>query len=270
MENTIVKRQQGADFCKALLAVGGYEIFGTAMLVFAINASTNNPFGIALILFEAILIAGPVCGAHFNPAVTLAVFIMNYKSWKENTGWVLFYWACQITGAMLGVGIVIAGLGNGWTLKTFAILKPAENMTNPDIFFVEWVCTTFFIWIISLGKEGRVAPDLSTDGMLTKLTVGLTLAAMIFIAGPHTGGCFNPAVGVSQTVLAVTQLDDGTIVADYTWIYICAPFLGGFTAGLAALMHAKFHFWLAVEEKVKKQRTLQGEQLINATEGSVD
>ena len=55
-----------------------YEVFGTAMLVFAINAATNHPFGIALVLFESILIAGPICGAHFNPAVTIGVYIMNY------------------------------------------------------------------------------------------------------------------------------------------------------------------------------------------------
>ena len=55
MENPIVKRQQGCDFWMACAVVGWYEIFGTAMLIFAINSSFNHPFGIALVLFEAIL-----------------------------------------------------------------------------------------------------------------------------------------------------------------------------------------------------------------------
>jgi glycerol uptake facilitator-like aquaporin len=92
MENPIVKRQKGSDFVKAVFVVAFYEILGTAMLVFAINATTNRPFGIALVLFGCILIGGPISGAHYNPAVTLAVYMMNYKDWKQNIGWVFMYW----------------------------------------------------------------------------------------------------------------------------------------------------------------------------------
>ena len=155
---------------------------------------------------------------------------------------------------MLGVCFAIIGLGSGWSLDEFAVLSPAPNMSSSDIFFVEWICTTFFIWVISLGKDGRVSPDLSPDGMLTKLTVGLTLGSIIFIAGPHTGGCFNPAVAVSQSILAITQLEDSYDVTHYTWVYIWADFGGGITAGLAALMHGRFHFWLAVDEPTKVVR----------------
>jgi glycerol uptake facilitator-like aquaporin len=105
---------------------------------------------------------------------------------------------------MVGAYMTITGLGIGWTVENFAVLKPAEDFSKADLFFVEWLCTTFFIWVISLGKDGRVAHDLSSDGMLTKLTVGLTLGSIILVGGPHTGGCFNPAVAVSQTFLAYT------------------------------------------------------------------
>ena len=75
-----------------LIVVASYEIFGTAMLVFAINAATNHPVGIALVVFEVILIAGPISGAHINPAVTLGVFIRNIKDWKNSLGWLCLYW----------------------------------------------------------------------------------------------------------------------------------------------------------------------------------
>ena len=151
MENKIVHRLEGGEFWKSVIVVAGYEVFGTAMLVFAINATTNHPFGIALVLFEAILIGGPICGAHYNPAVTFAVFIRDYPNMKKNLGWLCLYWAAQLTGCMLGVGFTIVGLGKGWSIEEFAVLKPAAGMSNADIFFVEWLCTTLFIWIISLG-----------------------------------------------------------------------------------------------------------------------
>jgi hypothetical protein len=44
-------------------------------------------------------------------------------------------------------------------------------------------------------------------------------------------------------------------VTSFTWVYIFAPFLGGFTAGLIDLFHGKIHWWLAVDPVVKKSRT---------------
>jgi glycerol uptake facilitator-like aquaporin len=41
-------------------------------------------FGIAFMLFALLLIAGPITGAHFNPAVTIGVYISN-KNFKEQT-----------------------------------------------------------------------------------------------------------------------------------------------------------------------------------------
>jgi glycerol uptake facilitator-like aquaporin len=60
---------------KALM-VCTYEAIGTGLLVYAINLSSGGPyaaFGISFMIFALVLIAGPISGAHFNPAVTLAV-----------------------------------------------------------------------------------------------------------------------------------------------------------------------------------------------------
>jgi glycerol uptake facilitator-like aquaporin len=68
-----------------------YEAIGTALLMYAVNLSSGSPFakfGISFTVFALILIAGPVSGAHFNPAVTLGVYISNVH-WKEDWGFCL-------------------------------------------------------------------------------------------------------------------------------------------------------------------------------------
>jgi glycerol uptake facilitator-like aquaporin len=75
--------------------------------------------------------------------------------------------------------------------------------------------------------------------MVATLCCALTLGGLLLISAHQSGGCLNPAIAVSQTILeAVTaQADDVYVTANYTWTYICATMLGGWAAGLINLMH---------------------------------
>lgn len=57
-----------------------YEAIGTGILLYSINMTAGanyGKFGIAFTIFALILLGGPITGAHYNPAITLAVFINN-------------------------------------------------------------------------------------------------------------------------------------------------------------------------------------------------
>ena len=93
-----------------------------------------------------------------------------------------------------------------------------------------------------LHKDGKIAKTLTNDGMLAKVSVAVTLAAMIYIAAPYSGACFNPAVAIGLRVLCVnlTPASDPTLYSqctEYTWLYVVATYSGGIVAGLVSHLH---------------------------------
>jgi glycerol uptake facilitator-like aquaporin len=95
----IPNRTRKIDYFQLFL----YEFLGTIILVFAINMSKGDPFAIGLTLFTLIVITHEVSGAHFNPAVTVAVFIMEKGKHKKNLKWLALYFSAEILGAIVGV-----------------------------------------------------------------------------------------------------------------------------------------------------------------------
>ena len=73
----------GSD--KRVHIVALYELIGTTLFVYSILL-TNNPISIAFSLFASIIIFGSITGGHFNPAVTLGVYIKEAQ-WAKNAKW---------------------------------------------------------------------------------------------------------------------------------------------------------------------------------------
>ena len=88
-----------------------YEFFATFVLVGVINATKGNAAAIGMTLFWLLLTAGPITGGHFNPAVTIGVYINKVKEAMDEGKPIignLSIQACnmivaQIFGALLSV-----------------------------------------------------------------------------------------------------------------------------------------------------------------------
>ena len=65
--------------------VFSYEALGTMLFVYIMLIS-SEPIAIAFAFFASTIIFGGITGGHFNPAVTLAVYIKEGK-WKQNAAW---------------------------------------------------------------------------------------------------------------------------------------------------------------------------------------
>src|ERR1700712_5966767 len=92
------------------------EFIGTFFLVLTIglaglSGSTLTPLAIGSSLMIMVYMGGHVSGAHYNPAVTIAVWMRG----KLPTGDIAPYWIAQLLGAILAALTVLYLTG-----KTFA------------------------------------------------------------------------------------------------------------------------------------------------------
>lgn len=196
------------------------EFIGTFFLVFTIGltATAGSPFAplaIGSSLMIMVYMGGHVSGAHYNPAVSLAVFLRGRMA---SAGELLVYVVSQLAGA------IAAGLATRLTTgQTFAP-APSDSASVMAALIIE-VLFTFALALVVL----NVAVSAKTQGnSFYGLAIGFTIVVGAFAGGPISGGAFNPAVGTGP-ILVHAALGGGTLAN--LWLYWVGPLIGG---GLAA------------------------------------
>jgi glycerol uptake facilitator-like aquaporin len=128
-----------------LAAVVGSGIMGERLSVGNVAmALLANTLSTGAILMVLILTLGPISGAHFNPAVTLAMSVTGDLPWRDAAA----YFVAQISGAFAGVAA--AHLMFGLPLF-FASIHPrngaaqlwSEVVATFGLVLVIWCCARF-------------------------------------------------------------------------------------------------------------------------------
>lgn len=190
------------------------ELIGTFFLVLVIGL-TGNPFAIGSILMVMVYMGGYISGAHYNPAVTLAVWIRKKIETKE----ALIYMIFQIIGSVLASLVLIL------LKKDVFTPAPSPDFTSLEFLLVE-ILFTFALGMVVL----HVATSDKTAGnQYYGLAIGFTVLAAAYAGGPISGGAFNPAVGIGP--ILVDTFRGGESIANL-WIYLAGPFAGGAAAGI--------------------------------------
>ncbi len=185
------------------------EFIGTFFLVFVI-ALTGNPIAIGAALTALVYMGGYISGAHYNPAVTLALLMSN----KIKSQTAIYYMLIQLLAA-----ITAAAVYNILTYKTFV----AQIGNNVNMFSAITVETLFTFLLASVVLH-TAATDKTKGNDYYGLAIGLTVMAGAFAAGPISGGAFNPAVGIGPILFDIGNLS--THSASLA-TYFIGPFLGG-------------------------------------------
>ena len=192
------------------------EFIGTFFLVLTVGmtvmdpgASALAPLAIGSALMIMVYAGGHVSGGHYNPAVTLAVWLRGRCASADVPG----YWVAQIAGAFAASSLALY-------LKDSPALTPAEIKIMPA-FLAELVGTFALAYVVLNTATAKATAGNSNYG----LAIGFTVMVMAFALGGISGGAFNPAVAVGITDMHIEKTAN-------LWLYLFGDLAGGALAAL--------------------------------------
>ncbi|MCI4432167.1 MAG: aquaporin [Nitrosopumilus sp.] len=198
-------------------------VFATGSIVY--DVQTGGTLGIAFAAvapFIALIIGvysfGKISLAHFNPAVTIGYYITGFISKIQ----IVYYFAAEIIGALLGSLFVMSFIGTGVNLGANA---PNYDFPLFLIFSIEVLASALLMAVIftvvyTKGLKGF-------GGIVIGGIVGLDIFFLAFISGAS----MNPARALAPALFSG--------VLDNLWLYWTAPYVG--TVIIAFLFRNKFH-----------------------------
>ena len=193
------------------------EFIGTFFLVFTVGmvvldpgAGALAPLAIGSALMIMVYAGGHVSGGHYNPAVTLAVWLRGRCASAD----VLPYWISQILGAFAAGALALYLKGN-------PVVTPAEVKIVPA-FIAELVGTFALAYVVLNVATAKATAGNSNYG----LAIGFTVMVMAFALGGISGGAFNPAVATGITFMHIEKSAN-------LWLYLFGDLAGGALAALA-------------------------------------
>jgi len=192
------------------------EFIGTFFLILVIGlcaidpgAGPLAPLAIGTILMVMVYAGGYISGGHYNPAVTLAVWIRGKCKTKD----VPYYMLAQVIGAISAAILVNFA-------KCNSVVTPIT--ISPGLAFVMELTFTFALAFVVL----NTATAKSTAGnSYYGLAIGFTLMAAAYSIGNISGCAINPAVAIGITIMGLSTLSN-------LWVFIVANFAGGALAAI--------------------------------------
>ena len=189
------------------------EFIGTFFLVLAIGL-TGNPLAIGVMLMVMVYMGGHISGAHYNPAVSIAMIFRGLLSVKEAINYIL----SQLAGAFLAAIFV------QWVGGSVMEVGPSNTASVLQILSVEAIFTFALVLVIL-----NVATNPKTEGnSYYGLAIGFTVMAGAFAGGGISGGAYNPAVGTGPILVDVI-MGDGNTLSNLGY-YLVGPIVGAMVA----------------------------------------
>jgi aquaporin Z len=217
------------------------EFFGTYWLVFggcgsALFAAGIPELGIGfagvalafgLTVLTMAYAVGHISGGHFNPAVSVGLWMGGRFSSNELVPYII----AQCAGAIFAAGtlyfilmgkegfMIDATQAGAFASNGFDAFSP-QGYSMASAFVAEFVLTMFFLLVI-LGATDKFA-----NGKFAGVAIGLALTLIHLISIPITNTSVNPARSLSQALFV------GGTPLSQVWLFWVAPILGAIVGGL--------------------------------------
>jgi MIP family channel proteins len=209
------------------------ELIGTFLLVFFITsvvvlfvstgeqATFGSDFAViglvhAFLLFGLIVMFGVVSGGHFNPAVTLAAWVIKRIGSVDALIFMLAQLIGGIVGAFLCKGLLLdEGRATHYGAATVSPILGSNFRGS----IVEAIGTFCLVLVILAAVYSR-----KSFKEWAPLAIGTTLGFIVMVGGPLTGGSFNPARWFGP---ALVGNEWGGV-----WPYLLGPIVGSLLAAV--------------------------------------
>ncbi len=189
------------------------EFIGTFFLVLTIGCTVIPgspgvipPLAIGSALMIMIFAGGHISGAHYNPGVTIAVWLRGRCDVKD----VVPYIAAQVIGALAAAAIVGFLYGTGKTMTIESV---------PKAIVAEFLFSFAIAYVVLNTATAKGTANNSFYG----LAIGFTVVVGAFAVGGISGGAFNSAVAVGVASMKLVSFSD-------IWIHIGANLVAGAAA----------------------------------------
>lgn len=185
------------------------EFVGTFFLVLTIgstvmppnDAGALAPLAIGAVLTAMVYAGAHVSGAHYNPAVTVAVFLRGKCAASDLPGYIV----AQCAGAAAAAMIV-------------GILKGHPSVNPMQIDVTRALIAEFLFTFALCSVVLNVAtPRATSENSFSGLAIGFVVLAGVYSVGAVSGAAFNPAVALGATLM-------GLFSAANIWVYLVATF----------------------------------------------
>jgi MIP family channel proteins len=160
---------------------------------------------------------GHISGGHFNPAVSIGLWVTKRISTVDT----ILYWAAQLAGATAAAFLLkVVVPEETWRAALLGTPALARDFPVWAGMSLEAVTTFFLVWMVfaTAVDEKGVFKSIAGFG------IGLSITLGILVAGPLTGAALNPARAFGPALAATHWAHQG--------VYWVGPLAGGFLAGL--------------------------------------
>lgn len=192
-----------------------YEFIGTFFLVLTVGMTVVDPNSVALwaplaigsALAVMVFAGGHVSGAHYNPAVSLAVFLRKKMSLND----LMLYWIVQLAAGAVAAFVTLYLKGNSAAIP----LEP----NHLKALVAEFLFTFALCYVVLNVATVKATAGNSYFGW----AIGFTVLVGAYAVGAISSGAFNPAVALGITILNLSHWSN-------IWIFIVGNLLGGAAA----------------------------------------
>jgi aquaporin Z len=195
------------------------EFIGTFGLVFTVGCALFSgtplaPLAIGSALMVMVYAGGHISGGHYNPSVTLGVFLRGKVPLPDAGP----YWVAQFIGAFLAAWLA------RFTVHPDVVHTLSISGAHAIVaaMLAEFFFTFALVYVVLNVATSKDQPGNQFFG----LAIGFTVVTGVAAVGSISGGAFNPAVAFGAMLMGLINWGD-------FYIYLIGNLLGGALAAVA-------------------------------------